>query len=120
MIRRVVALLTWLLMANLTLVGREPVCATTHSTHAAGMHHGHMDHEAVHTTSNQAGSDSTPCGTPSLPMCCQALTSCSMVFSAPDARAGNVPHQLSASILVSVSRLPLSEIVAPDPPPPRV
>ena len=61
-----------------------------------------------------------PCE-PSTPSnCCRALASCSVVFSVPDAESAAHFNTLSLVIAGGASHTPLSEIVAPEPPPPKV
>jgi hypothetical protein len=117
MVRRLAALLTALLMAHLTFVGSDFACAA-HPGDTAGMPHA-MAHHAEAATTSEVATDGAPCRTPAVPMCCQGITSCGPVSSLMEtARLAGV---IVASKIVpeSVRDLPLSEIVAPDPPPPR-
>jgi len=118
MLRRVAALLTGLLMAHLTFVGSDFACAA-HPGDTAGVPHamGHHGHSA--TTSEGAATESAPCRTPAVPMCCQGLTSCAPVLSLTERAPVAGVIVASKTVPECVRDLPLSEIVAPDPPPPR-
>jgi hypothetical protein len=76
-----------------------------------------MHHDA--SPGSRPERDEKPCDTPIIPTCCHALASCTGVLSAPESRPLDVSGQQHGSHPQSVSRLPRSEIVAPDPPPPR-
>jgi hypothetical protein len=118
MVRRCFALLTWLFMAHLTFVGGDLACAN-HPGDTAGMHHATAHHEHAASNPEHAENDEAPCRTPLIPMCCQALQSCTVVVVMVE--AGSV-HRVSiarASASPSESEIPPSEIIAPDPPPPR-
>ena len=81
----------------------------------AKAHHDHATSGSEHVTA-----DDVPCRTPATPMCCQALISCGAVMSATQARSfGDVGVERNA-VPGSMSNMPRSEILAPDPPPPRV
>jgi hypothetical protein len=118
MLRRFAGLLTGLLMAHLTFVGNDFACAA-HPGDTAGVQHAMAHHGHSATTSENAATENVPCRTPAVPMCCQGLTSCAPVLSVTE--AAPVAHVMDASKTVpeSVRDLPLSEIIAPDPPPPR-
>lgn len=119
MLRRFVALLAWLSIAHLTFVGSDFSCAT-HSGSDSRMQHTMAHHTYDARSADQAREDGAPCQTPMAPVCCQGLTSCFSwlaVIARPSisriARDGSCMLQI-------VSKIPPSEIVAPDPPPPRV
>jgi hypothetical protein len=60
-----------------------------------------------------------PCDTPVQPNCCQALASCATVFAV--GRASAAAHRPErAGIAATQLRIPLSELIAPDPPPPKI
>jgi len=118
MLRRLAALLTILLMTHLSFVGTDLACAAHPGDSAAVpdamAHHGHSA-----MTSESAATDSAPCRTPVVPMCCQGLTSCAPVLSLIEVARAAAAMVTSNTIPERVRDLPLSEIVAPDPPPPR-
>jgi hypothetical protein len=118
MVRRFVALLIGLFMAHLTIVGSDFACAK-HPGDAAGLHHSMAHHEGPAMNIEHAENDDAPCRTPSLPMCCQASTSCAVAVAIAESHS---VHQVAArenSLSESVGEIPPSEIIAPDPPPPR-
>jgi hypothetical protein len=118
MLRRLAALMTGLLMAHLTFVGSDFACAA-HPEDMAGVPHGMVNHGHSATTSETAATESAPCRTPVVPMCCQGLTSCAPVLSLTEAARVSGVIVASKTVSESVRDLPLSEIIAPDPPPPR-
>ena len=78
----------------------------------------HHDHAPPNTKG--AATESVPCRAPAVPACCQALTSCATVFSMTDAHRHNRLMVDGSVVAERVSEMPRSEIIAPDPPPPRV
>ena len=118
MLRRLVAVLTWMLMAHLTIVGSDVACAS-HSGDVAAMSHAMSHHQHAMPRSEQARMDDAPRGTPATPMCCQALSSCTAVMAVTQARPLGYGGTDRRVILRSGSDMQLSEILAPDPPPPR-
>src|SRR6059058_5552944 len=118
MLRRLAGVLTGLLMAHLTFVGSDFACAA-HPGHAAGVPHAMARHVHSATTSEDAATDSGPCRTPAVPMCCQGLTSCAPMLSLTKLASFAGVIVLSNTVPEGVRDLPRSEIVAPDPPPPR-
>ena len=117
MLRRFVALITLLFTANLTMVGSDFVCGE-HSGDVAG--HVAMTRHG-HATMSGPGEhhEEIPCHTPAVPMCCQALSSCAIALSPAASQSEPLILRLAASVLESRSEAPRSEIIAPDPPPPR-
>ena len=81
----------------------------------------HMTAHAEHAAPNvgHPATDAAPCRTPSVPMCCQALQSCTLALAVAASRTLHPIASDDDSIAASRSDLPRSEIVAPDPPPPR-
>jgi hypothetical protein len=118
MLRRLAALMTGLLMAHLTFVGSDFACAV-HPGDMAGVPHGMAHHGHSATTSGTAATESAPCRTPVVPMCCQGLTSCAPMLSLTEAAPAARVMDATKTVSESVRDLPLSEIIAPDPPPPR-
>ena len=84
------------------------------------MSHAMAHHERATPRSEHVATDDAPCRTPATPMCCQALTSCAAVMSVTQARSFGYVSVVRSAVPRSVSDMPLSEILAPDPPPPRV
>lgn len=60
-----------------------------------------------------------PCERPDLPPCCPVLMSCSFALSAGAGAGGLRDDDGSRMPLLLLSRVALSRITAPDPPPPR-
>jgi len=119
MLRRVAALLTGLLMVHLTFVGSDFACAV-HPGDTAGVPHAMAHHGHSATTSENAAAERAPCRTPAVPMCCQGLASCASVLSMTEAARVAGVTVTKNTLPESVRDLPRSEIIAPDPPPPRV
>ena len=119
MLRRFIAALTWLFMAHLTIVGSDFACAA-HSGDAAAPSHTMMHHGHASTSSHDARADQAPCRTPAVPMCCQALTSCAATVSLTESHYAQHIARDGTAIPAALSEMPLSQIIAPDPPPPRV
>ncbi|MFL5612458.1 MAG: hypothetical protein ACJ796_02220 [Gemmatimonadaceae bacterium] len=118
MLRRLAALITGLLMTHLIFVGSDFACAA-HPGDTAGVRHAMAHHGHSATTSETAATESAPCRTPAAPMCCQGLTSCAPLLSLTEAAPVARVIDASKTVPESVRDLPLSEIIAPDPPPPR-
>lgn len=119
MLRRVVAALTWLVMVHLTMVGSDFICAA-HSGDAAAPPHAMTHHEHASTSPHEARADQAPCRTPAIPMCCQALTSCAAALSLAESQHSNVIARAQRVVPTALGAMPLSQIIAPDPPPPRI
>lgn len=119
MVRRFVAILAGLAMAHLTFVSEDFACAK-HTGDAVSAHHAmaHREHRAA-TNVAHAGNDDAPCRTPLVPMCCQALTRCTVAVAIVESQSVHQLPQSDDSVSVSVREIPPSEIIAPDPPPPR-
>lgn len=118
MLRRLVAVVTWLLMAHFTFVGSDFACAEHSGDPGVPLAMAH--HEHAPPMSKGAATESVPCRTPVVPMCCQALTSCATAFSVTDADRHNHLTADGSVVAERVREMPRSEIIAPDPPPPRV
>ena len=125
-VRRFAALLLTLLTLHLNLLGTDSACAK-HGSHglsvggermqmASGMSSA-MTHTG-HLSATKDNAQHEPCEIPAQSNCCRALVSCSIVFSSNDAINAE-SMRLHDLIAGSVSRVPRSEIVAPDPPPPK-
>src|SRR5438270_8419616 len=105
-------------MYKLAFVSSDLTCAT-HPDHLAGLPHAMAHHAHSATTSHHAATEDAPCRTPAVPMCCQGFTSCAAVLSLTEAVPAARVIEASKTVPESVRDLPLSEIIAPDPPPPR-
>jgi hypothetical protein len=119
MLRRLVGVLLWVMMAHLTIVGSDFSCAS-HSGDVAAMSQPMTHHRHAMAGSEQVMIDDAPCRMPTTPMCCQALTSCTAVMSVTQNRSFGCVSVDRSSVPRSASDIPRSEILAPDPPPPRV
>ena len=118
MARRLVALLTALLMANLTMVGGDIACAK-HPGNAAALHPPMSHHQHLATSTERAQNDDAPCRTPSVPVCCQTLTSCAVAIAIAESQPVHRVIRADDSVSRQVIEIPLSQRIAPDPPPPR-
>lgn len=123
--RRFAGALTALLMLHLSLVASDAVCATHTTGHARNAQHqsapggesradmsAQMAHHGAHDQRQR------PCETPSQANCCQALASCGASFAASATRS-LPPARANALVPSSVIDIPLSELAAPEPPPPK-
>ena len=119
MLRRIVAALTWLFMAHLTIVGSDLTCAA-HAGDAAAPPHAMMHHGHPSTGSHEARADQAPCRTPAIPMCCQAITSCAAALPLAESQHSTVIAREGTALPATLGEMPLSLIIAPDPPPPRI
>jgi hypothetical protein len=124
--RRLAAVFMAFLMLHLSVVSSDAACATHMSdTHAHGqgmsMKGGNTSGSMNASMQARGGAvqePQAPCDTPVQPNCCQALASCATVFAVGRASA---PRQRPERAGVAATELliPLSELIAPDPPPPK-
>lgn len=112
---RVARLLLMVLLAHLSFVGNDAVCAPHSAGHAAmmrGMTHG-MTREMPRAMAD------APCQVPSSAHCCDAMTGCAITLALVD----GVGHQQMLMDDVGVpntaSDTPASLRTAPEPPPPK-
>ena len=103
---------------HLTLVGSDSVCAK-HAGHSSGMKHGDQRAPQTLPSADQIRANGAPCETSLLPTCCQALTSCSTLSMGEHSATSRVIAE-RVPLPESANDLLLSEIIAPDPPPPKV
>jgi hypothetical protein len=125
--RRLAAVFMAFLMLHLSVVSSDAACATHMSdAHAHGasmsMGSGSMGGGSMGSMHEHRGAlqePQAPCDTPVQPNCCQALASCATVFAV--GRASAAAHRPErAGIAATQLRIPLSELIAPDPPPPKI
>lgn len=116
--RRMLAMLTMLVMFHLTLVGGDVACAEQG-------HHGAMA-RMTDAPANEPGpghqshhdSSRAPCETPASAHCCDAVASCGIVALA--ALAGtSVPIVVAGIATAPATPNLLSRALGPEPPPPR-
>ncbi|MEO6876917.1 MAG: hypothetical protein ABI205_00450 [Gemmatimonadaceae bacterium] len=120
-LRRLAGWATIALLLHLNVASSDAACATQAGMASAAM----AGSTPSHSMSGMAGNGGqhqqhgvAPCETPSQANCCQALVSCSAVFTINRALA-LAPSVARAAIPGSVIDVPLSRIIAPDPPPPK-
>ena len=122
-------MLTALFMLHLTFVASDAACATHmvlgHAAMGAAAVVMHAPPQAMdmgaETVNQHAGSQrhpQRPCDTPAQPNCCQALATCGTAFTASATRS-NAPPRSHAGVARSVVDMPVSELTAPDTPPPK-
>jgi hypothetical protein len=125
--RRLAAVFMAFLMLHLSVVSSDAACATHMSdAHAHGasmsMGSGSMGGGSMGSMHEHRGAvqePQAPCDTPVQPNCCQALASCATVFAV--GRASAAAHRPErAGIAATQLPIPLSELIAPDPPPPKI
>jgi hypothetical protein len=116
---RLAGFLAALLMLHLTIVRADSACASHGSAHdAAAMH---MPH-ATHHPGNESGhgqQHTPPCDTPTRADCCQALASCSVAIANSDARTATFIPRATRGVIADTVRTPPSQILPPEPPPPK-
>jgi hypothetical protein len=119
-VRRLLGLLTMVVMFHLTLVGPDNAC----TVHGRQGHSSHMmdmpGHDGMFSDAMVHGNSGEPCETPSSAHCCEAVTSCS-VSAAIDAQRDPLPSVLLASTApASTDAHLLSRALGPEPPPPKL
>jgi hypothetical protein len=116
-LRKSLGLLLAFTMAHVAMVGSDLGCDrhAAGATHAADM--GAMHHDEG--TAQHTAPDKKPCDVPASPKCCEAVTSCAIAVTlGSSAVVYSIPSV--ATVVVSFAdEIPLSRIVAPDPPPPK-
>ena len=117
-VRRMLGLLTMLLMSHLMLVGPASTCAE-HDTAGQSAAVATPGHSGMSDHGMGGGESKIPCETPSSAHCCDAVTSCT-VAAAIDAPARSLPElTIAQAVPVSAPGQLLARAVAPEPPPPR-
>jgi hypothetical protein len=120
-VRRLSGFLLAGFMLHLNVERADLACAL-HSDHVTPAPAAHA-HGAAHDAMNAAHhgvAESESCQTPAQPDCCQALASCSLVLGIDDAPMRVGSTQLHSAVRASVESAPLSRLIAPDPPPPKL
>jgi hypothetical protein len=120
--RRLIGLLTSLLLFHLTLVGADLTCAK-HGAHATAhvsqpATPAHTDHHASPPL-DAPGDDDMSCRVPTLPACCQALVSCGLSIDEARSTASDGLSHLALDVLSGADDAPTSWTLEPDPPPPK-
>jgi hypothetical protein len=122
MVRRLSGFLLAGFILHLNVERADLACAA-HADHvtpapAAHVHGGH--HRAVANAGHGGVTESESCQTPAQPDCCQALASCSLVLGIDDAPQRVSSRESHFVILAGIQTAPLSRLIAPDPPPPKL
>ena len=118
--RRLSGLITGLLMLHFTFVGADLACAQHGDRPAQAHQHmtGHHEHHAA-AAHVEAAATEQPCETPTQPECCHAMTSCAISAAFECGTRADAVPPLRDVVEPAVMRVPLSQITAPDPPPPK-
>ena len=118
MSRRVLAMLTMLVMLRLTFVGAGTACIE-HGHHGAmaGMSDAPASDAVAGHRSHDAGAPA-PCDAPASAHCCDAAASCAITALAAPA-GGSMAIVTGERTLVSATQHLLSRALGPEPPPPR-
>jgi hypothetical protein len=136
MFRRITGVLTAVCMLHLSFVASDAACAahmsSTHmsSTHMSSAHgmsggmpmaSGPADMDATMAGDAAAGEKANrhQCDTPAQADCCHAFASCTPTFAATGLASG-LPAIERGEVPQSVIDMPLSELVAPATPPPKL
>ena len=115
-LRKSLGLLLAFSMAHVVIVGRVVSC-DKHEAQAADMANmHHADADAGHGTVPQK----KPCDVPATTKCCDAVTSCAVAVTLPQSVVPREMPLLASLVIASIDEIPLSRVVAPDPPPPKV
>lgn len=119
--RRLSGLITGLLMLHLTFVGADFACADHGNRPAQAREHtmGHHEHHVAAAHVEAAIATEHPCETPTQPECCHAMTSCAISAAFERGTRSDLVPLLRDVIEPALTRVPLSRITAPDPPPPK-
>ena len=120
--RRLVSLLSGLLLLHLTLVGVELTCTKHGLEHNARSSHGDMAaHHPDHAAQQAAAGDrsDTSGNTPIVPACCKAFASCGTTpLDDPSERARHAVV-VGAFVRALADAVPTSWSAEPDSPPPK-
>jgi hypothetical protein len=117
LLRRLSALLTGLLLAQLTLLDGHWSCAS----HQSGQRHASMATTVAHLAraATSAPSSHDPCGTERLPGDCTSMPTCATALSLPAASATRVARVLAPVAPPDLVALSSRPAAGPDVPPPR-
>ncbi|HEU4994184.1 MAG TPA: hypothetical protein VFT29_05165 [Gemmatimonadaceae bacterium] len=114
-----VALGAFMLVLN---VERADISCARHANHARAEQSDHAQmnhHQSDAGDSQESARGDDGCQTPTLPACCQAVVSCSVVLALGDMTSGTELAIRHVSLPPTAQTLPLSRVTAPEPPPPK-
>src|SRR4051812_44651125 len=115
-LRRLFGPLLMMTMANIAVASSDLVCAR----HAGG-HHAAADSSMPRSDHHDGtGSDKDPCNIPSRADCCQAITSCAPSLSLAAVVTSLDGIRGRSAQPSSIDEVPLTRLIPPDPPPPKV
>ena len=117
-LRRSFGLLLTFTMAHVAMVGSDLACdrhgpGASPAADMAAMHHG--DGASEHAGDNTK----KPCDVPASNRCCDAVTSCAVGATLAPAMSLHEMPLVASTFGPSIDEIPLSRVVAPDPPPPK-
>jgi hypothetical protein len=117
-LRKSLGLLLTFSMAHLAMVTGNPACEKPESKAAQPADMANMHHAvpADHGSAPQK----EPCDAPASGKCCEAVTSCAVAITLPSAMRLQEMPRVASFVAASIDEIPLSRVVAPDPPPPKV
>jgi hypothetical protein len=122
MLRRLTALVSSLLMLQLSFAAGDLACAT-HDSERSSATHQHSDHGASASAAMHHASDavdaSKSCRVPARGDCCAALVSCGPSIGIATTITTQDIQSIYSRIDLPISELPASPTAAPEPPPPK-
>jgi hypothetical protein len=122
-IRRFAALALTASLLHLSFVRADVACAT-HQTHSAEIASRHVSvddsHHAENAHATPAGDHESACETPAQPDCCHAMVSCSPALGLTCKEVILTTDREPGSVVSFIVNGPLSRLIAPDPPPPKL
>ena len=116
-LRKTLGLLLTFTMAHSAVVGRDVACEK-HSSHAAQAVTDHM-HSGAADANGETVPHKVPCDIPATTKCCDVVTSCAVAFALTSPLDLQRQPIVAAAIFSRIVEIPLSRLVAPDPPPPK-
>ena len=118
---RIAAVLLSVLLLHLNFA-RADVACSAHAGHSAKASQGHHAGAAHHEMPSSAPGPHSEksCDTPAQADCCLALTSCSVALGAADASDVSTSERPHDGVVAATMSAPVSRLVAPEPPPPRL
>jgi hypothetical protein len=119
-VRRLMALILSGSLVHLAFARADAACASHGQGAGQGvsMMEGPAEASNHHTHANPPATDGS-CDTPTLPVCCQMLASCSTVLGGQDLVRQQV-RKTHATVAALPQRVPESRVATPDTPPPKL
>jgi len=117
-LRKTLGLLLSFAMAHAAVVRRGVAC-DKHSSHAAQAAITDHMHSGVDDADAETVPHKVPCDIPVKTKCCDVVTSCAVAFALTSTSTSQSEPIIAAAVVSRIVEIPLSRLVAPDPPPPK-